>query len=75
MLFNFLTSQYPRDQDEKVAERISSYQTYVEDLWDYYSWGQHINADQDPLTVFESLEGQLVNPLPLQPPPTLTEED
>ena len=70
----FLT-QHPRDNEDKVSERLSSYNTYIEDIADYYSWGQHVNADQDPLTVFETIEAILVNPLPRQPPPTLTTED
>lgn len=43
------------------------YNGHVEDLVEYYPMGQHVNADQDPLTVFECLESMLVNPLPKQP--------
>jgi len=39
----------------------------------YYDWGQHVNADQDPLTVFEHLESNLIESLPKQPPPSLEE--
>ncbi len=49
--------------------RIAFYNEYIDELVDYYTWGQHINADQDPLTVFECLESGLVNPLPRKPPP------
>ncbi len=53
-----------------MLARIASYNEYVDELVDYYTWGQHINADQDPLTVFECLESGLVNPLPKDPPPS-----
>ena len=54
-------------------ERLELYNSFVEELVDYYSWAQHVNADQDPLTVSESIESMLVNPLPKPPPPTLSE--
>ncbi len=67
--------QHPRCTEEGVLKRVETYNSYVEDLVDYYSWGQHINADQDPLTVFECLESALVNPLPNQPPPGVALND
>ena len=45
------------------------YRETAEDLTDIYDqWGQHVNADQDPLTVSEVIESLLVNPLPIQQP-------
>ena len=54
----------PKDTDEAVRKRQSQYQTYIEELQDFYTFGQHINADQDPHTVFESIESMIVNQLP-----------
>ena len=54
-------------------ERLELYNSFVEELVEYYSWAQHVNADQDPLTVSESIESMLVNPLPKPPPPTFSE--
>lgn len=63
--------QHPRFTEEKVVARVEFYNGFVDELVDYYTWGQHINADQDPLTVFECLEHDLVNPLPKEPPPPI----
>lgn len=73
MNYYFLFCQHPRYTEEKVLSRIQTYNDHVSDLVDYYGWGQHVNADQDPLTVFERLESGLVNPLPKQPPPVTTD--
>ena len=56
--------QHPNFTEAKVMARVELYNGFVDELVDYYTWGQHINADQDPLTVFECLESILVNPLP-----------
>lgn len=61
-------SQHPQFTEEKVLARIERYNENIDELVEYYTWGQHINADQDPLTVFECLESALVNPLPKQLP-------
>lgn len=66
-----LSPQHPRDMEDRVSERLEFYNSCVEELVECYSWGQHVNADQDPLTVFECIESMLVNPLPKLPPPTL----
>ena len=58
--------------EKRVSERLEFYNSCVEELVEYYSWGQHVNADQDPLTVTECIESMLVNPLPKPPPPTLS---
>ena len=69
------TSQHPRDTEEKVLERLEFYAACLEDIAEYYSWGQHVNGDQDPQTVFECIESMLVTPLPKQPPLSLSSED
>ena len=45
---------------------MEEYQQFLDDILDYYEAGQHVNADQDPHMVFESVESILVNPLPKQ---------
>ena len=40
------------------------YSEFAEDLMEYYEWDQHVNADQNPATVFEVIERLLVNSLP-----------
>ena len=59
--------QHPHDTEEHVTEAYGAYQAYIEELMDYYKSAQHVNADQDPLTVAECIESILVNPLPKQP--------
>ena len=54
-----------------MLERLGNYNTFIEELVEHYPWGQHINADQDPRTVFECLESALVNPLPKDSLPNL----
>ena len=54
----------PRDQTDAVKKRLARYNAYTEELSDFYVDGQHINADQDPHTVFECIESMLVKPLP-----------
>ncbi|KAL5012337.1 hypothetical protein ScPMuIL_010888 [Solemya velum] len=54
----------PSDCDQEVRKRLSQYHAYIEEIADYYSDAQHINADQDPHTVFECIESMIVNPLP-----------
>ncbi|KAL5484698.1 hypothetical protein EMCRGX_G021238 [Ephydatia muelleri] len=58
---------HPHDTEEHVTEAYGAYQAYIEELMDYYKSAQHVNADQDPLTVAECIESILVNPLPKQP--------
>jgi len=45
---------------------LAEYHAYREELMDYYSshGAQRVNADQDIHTVFETLEGLIVSPLP-----------
>ena len=54
----------PKNSEENVRKHLSQYFAYVEELGDYYVDGQHINADQDPHTVFEGLESMICKPLP-----------
>lgn len=54
----------PSDTEEEVRKRLAQYHTYVEEIADYYTDAQHVNADQDPHTVFECIESMVVNPLP-----------
>ncbi|XP_033099160.1 adenylate kinase 8-like [Anneissia japonica] len=56
--------RHPDDSDEAVQQRLSAYNAYIEELTDFYKRAQHINADQDPHTVFECIESMLVNQLP-----------
>lgn len=49
-----------------MDEDVLSYDSQVEELMDYYSTSQGVNADQDPHTVFESIESLLTKPLPKQ---------
>ena len=60
--------QHPSDRDEIVRQKLAQYHAYVEEIADYYTEGQHVNADQDPHTVFECIESMIVNPLPKQFP-------
>ena len=56
----------PKDQEEDVQKRLAQYHAYSEEINDYYMDAQHINADQDPHTVFECIESMTVNPIPAQ---------
>lgn len=56
--------KHPKDGEDAVRQRLAEYSAYVEELADYYTEGQHVNADQDPHTVFECIESMIVNPLP-----------
>lgn len=54
-----------KDVESAVNSRIAQYQTYIEEIAEYYEEsGQHINADQDIHTVFECIESIIVNPIP-----------
>lgn len=60
----YLPLQHPKDTEKAVEKRLEEYSTYVDDLTDYYSAAQHVNADQDPYTIQEIVESVIVNPLP-----------
>ena len=59
-----LNMQHPRNSESKISEHVAIYNSYIDELADCFPWAQHLNADQDPLTVFECIEGMIVNPLP-----------
>ncbi|XP_069121761.1 adenylate kinase 8-like [Argopecten irradians] len=56
--------KHPKDESEQVNKRLATYNAYVEEISDFYVDAQHVNADQDPHTVFECIESMIVNPLP-----------
>ncbi|ESO85978.1 hypothetical protein LOTGIDRAFT_195378 [Lottia gigantea] len=56
--------RHEKDEEEHVKKRLAQYHAYYEELTDYYEASQHINADQDPHTVFETIESMIVNQLP-----------
>ena len=58
------SAQHPMDAEDTIKQRLSNYYAYAEEIADFYEDAQHINADQDPHTVFECVESMLVNPLP-----------
>lgn len=55
---------HPCDTEEEVRRRLTQYHAFSEEIQDYYTAGQDVNADQDPHTVFEWIESVIVNPLP-----------
>ena len=55
----------PGDFESAVSVKISEYYSNVDNLVDFYGPNAlHINADQDPNIVFESIESGLVNQIP-----------
>ena len=73
MLFNPPPTQEVRDRlhqkasdsEANIKSKITEYYQNVRFLLDYYeNINLHINADQDPNTVFESIESGIVNPVP-----------
>ena len=73
MLFNPPPTQEVRDRlqqkstdsEASIKTKINEYYHNVRYLLDYYETiNLHINADQDPNTVFESIESGIVNPVP-----------
>ena len=53
------------DTDEIVKAKISEFYSSIRYIHDYYEpILQHINADQEPSTVFELIESGVVNPIP-----------
>lgn len=64
----FLKYKHPDDTEEAIMKRLSAYQIFVDDICEFYEdTVKHINADQDPHTIFESLEAGIVSPLPIRP--------
>jgi len=58
--------QHANDSETNVKNRLQSYYAFSEELSDAFPEAQVINADQDPHTVFESIEHLIVNPIPTQ---------
>ncbi|XP_062399906.1 adenylate kinase 8 [Sardina pilchardus] len=54
----------PRDSESRVRARLREYWEQVSMLQAFYPDAIHINADQDPHTVFQSIESRLVGRLP-----------
>jgi len=55
---------HPDDEEAEVLRRYAVYQENKEDVLEFYSHAQHINADQDSQSVFECIETIVINPLP-----------
>ncbi|XP_050809150.1 adenylate kinase 8-like [Gopherus flavomarginatus] len=56
--------QNPQDAAEKLEVQVDLYGRHVADLEEFYEDAVYVNADQDPYTVFESIESCLTQPLP-----------
>lgn len=54
----------PRDSERHVRGRLRQYWEQVPTLKSFYPEAIHVNADQDPHTIFESIESRLVGRLP-----------
>ncbi|XP_039514337.1 adenylate kinase 8 isoform X2 [Pimephales promelas] len=54
----------PRNSEARLLRRLKEYWSHAVDLQAFYPQAVYINADQDPHTVFESLESRLVDRLP-----------
>uniref|UniRef100_A0AAY5L5P6 Nucleoside-diphosphate kinase n=1 Tax=Esox lucius TaxID=8010 RepID=A0AAY5L5P6_ESOLU len=55
---------HPKDSEAQLLQRLKEYWANSSSLQAFYPEAVHISADQDPHTVFESLESRLVVPLP-----------
>ncbi|XP_031426702.1 adenylate kinase 8 [Clupea harengus] len=54
----------PRDREAQVRDHLREYWAQMPTLQRFYPDAIHVNADQDPHTVFESIESRLVGRLP-----------
>ncbi|RXN10403.1 adenylate kinase 8 [Labeo rohita] len=54
----------PQHSEAQLLRRLKEYWNHAADLQAIYPQAVYINADQDPHTVFESLESRLVGQLP-----------
>ncbi|XP_048414429.1 adenylate kinase 8 isoform X1 [Stegostoma tigrinum] len=52
----------PKDSEENVGKALEVYHANVSELEQFYSPVIHVNADQDPYTVFEYIESCVVKP-------------
>ncbi|XP_053551924.1 adenylate kinase 8, partial [Bombina bombina] len=64
--------QNPRDTEHRLQKKLDMYHANAEELQEFYQDVIHINADQDPYTVFEFIESCIVKPLPKRVPGDLT---
>ncbi|KAM8934293.1 adenylate kinase 8 [Pelodytes ibericus] len=60
--------QNPKDSQERVQARLDMYHANAEDLEEFYQDVIHVNADQDPYTIFEFIESCIIKPLPKSAP-------
>ncbi|XP_043914567.1 adenylate kinase 8 isoform X2 [Protopterus annectens] len=62
----------PKDSEDNVQHHLDVYHASVWEMEKFYDNVIHINADQDPHTVFEYIESCIVNPIPkkIQKPKT-----
>ncbi|CAH2316093.1 adenylate kinase 8 [Pelobates cultripes] len=60
--------QNPKDSEDQVQARLEMYHANAEDLEEFYQDVIHVNADQDPYTVFEFIESCIIKPLPKSVP-------
>ncbi|XP_069465415.1 adenylate kinase 8 [Ambystoma mexicanum] len=54
----------PRDSLESLEQDFEYYHANVQLVEEFYDGVIHINADQDPNTIFEYIESCVINPLP-----------
>ncbi|KAL1275202.1 hypothetical protein QQF64_028016 [Cirrhinus molitorella] len=54
----------PRHSEAQLLKRLKEYWNHAANLQAFYPQAVYINADQDPHTVFESLESRIVGQLP-----------
>ncbi|XP_029469694.1 adenylate kinase 8 isoform X4 [Rhinatrema bivittatum] len=57
-------NQNPKHAEENLKMRLDMYHANVQDLESFYEGVIHVNADQDPHTVFEYIESFTIKPLP-----------
>ncbi|XP_077140754.1 adenylate kinase 8 isoform X1 [Ranitomeya variabilis] len=60
--------QKPADSEQKVQARLDVYHASAEDLEEFYQDIIHVNADQDPHTVWEFIESCVISPRPQRVP-------
>ncbi|XP_066568751.1 adenylate kinase 8 [Amia ocellicauda] len=54
----------PRHSEERLRQRLEEYRAHAPELQAFYPHATHLNADQDPHSVFEALESRVVGRLP-----------
>jgi adenylate kinase len=54
---------HPEDEEMVVEGRLAVYRTHEPELTKFYASATEINADQEPHTVFQYIDGRLVRPL------------